>query len=232
MERLIERHKQELLKHGAQELDDEDDAWGEQQEAEEDPVEEEDDSLDDGDLTYITAILESFSRPKSNSKQPSASNFATFTPEGAQARAQAQPMTLPKFNQKFNQKLTSYDSEVRKFSCFSNFEEEGTTELADYFTDEEDDSLDNEDTTCESATWSQLDFDELGENSDEEDAWSEIETTKFGLETINEINYEEPGEKKNFKGISSISNEAELAFSAWQPYIPPEPVFRNSSAQS
>jgi hypothetical protein len=84
MERMIERQKQELLKHGAGELDDEDDAWGEHQEAEEDPVEEEDDSLDDGDLTYITAILGSFSRPKLNSEQPSASIYAKFTPEGAQ----------------------------------------------------------------------------------------------------------------------------------------------------
>jgi hypothetical protein len=102
MEKMIKRQKQELLKHGALELDDEDDAWGEHQEPEEEPVEEEDDSLDDGELTYITAILESFSRPKLNSEQPSASIHAPFTPEGAQARAQAQPTTPPKFNQKFN----------------------------------------------------------------------------------------------------------------------------------
>jgi hypothetical protein len=108
----------------------------------------------------------------------------------------------------------------------------------DYFSDEEDDSLDNEDPTGDSDTWSQSDFDELGEildedeNSDKEDAWSKFKTTKFGLESINEINYEETGEKNNFKGISSISNKAELAFSAWQLYIPPEHVFQNSSAQS
>jgi hypothetical protein len=154
-------------------------------------------------------------------------------------RAQAQPTTPPKFNQKFNQKLTIYNSDARKFSCFSNFEEEGTTELVDYFSDEEDHSLDNEDPTSKSNTWSQSDFDELGEisdeedeNSDEENTWSETNTTKFGLELIHEIHYEETGEKNIFKGISSISKEAELAFSAWQPYIPPEPVFRNSSAQS
>jgi hypothetical protein len=111
--------------------------------------------------------------------------------------------------------------------------------LADYFSDEDDDSLDNEDTTGESDTWSQSNFDELGEisdeednNSDKEDAWREHKATKFRLESIKEIDYEETGEKNNFESISSISNEAELAFSAWQPFIPPEPAFRNSFAQS
>jgi hypothetical protein len=59
MEEIIERHKQELLKHTVQESDDEDEGWGEHQEPGDDPVKEEDDSLDDGDLTYITAILDS-----------------------------------------------------------------------------------------------------------------------------------------------------------------------------
>jgi hypothetical protein len=137
-EKMIKRQKQELLKYGAQDLEDEDDAWGELQEAEEDPVKEEDDSWDNGDLTYITAILESFSGPKSNSKLPSASNYALFPPEGAQTRAQARPTKPPKFNQNFNQKPTIFNYDERNFSCFSNFEEEGTTELADYFSNEED----------------------------------------------------------------------------------------------
>ncbi len=58
---MIERQKQELLKNGAQDLEDKDHTWGELREAEGGPVKEEDDSLDDGDLTYITAILNSFS---------------------------------------------------------------------------------------------------------------------------------------------------------------------------
>jgi hypothetical protein len=123
-------------------------------------------------------------------------------------------MTPPKFNQN----STSYDSEDKNFSCFSNFEEEGTTDLADYFSDEEDNSLDNEDPTSESNTWSQSNFDELGEisdkeddNSDDKDAWSEHRATKFGLESIQKIYYEEAGEKNNLKSISSISNEAKLA---------------------
>jgi hypothetical protein len=82
MEEIIERHKQELLKHGVQESDEDDEDWDAHQEPGDDPVKEEDDSLNDGDLTYITAILESFSRPKSNSAPTSASNYAMFTPEG------------------------------------------------------------------------------------------------------------------------------------------------------
>jgi hypothetical protein len=56
MEKFIENQKQELLKNGAQDLQDKDDAWDEHQEAERDPVEEKDDSWDNEDLTYITAI--------------------------------------------------------------------------------------------------------------------------------------------------------------------------------
>ncbi len=239
MERMIERQKQELPKNGAQDFEDEDDGWDELREAEEGPVKEEDDSLDDGDLTYITAILNSFSKPKLNCEQSSASELQPFTPEGALTRAPAQIMTPPKFNQKFNQNSTSYNSEQRNFSCFSNFEEEGTTELADYFSDKEDDSLDNEDRKSESDIWSQSHLDKLGEisdkeddNSNDEDAWSEHRATKFGLKSIQEIDYEEVSEKNNLQQISSILNKAELAFSEWQPYIPPEPVFRNLFAQS
>ncbi len=65
------------------------------------------------------------------------------------------PIRTPqKFNQKFNQNSTSYEHEERNFSCFSNFEEEGTTELADYFSDKEEDSLDDEDQKSESDSWS------------------------------------------------------------------------------
>jgi hypothetical protein len=141
-------------------------------------------------------------------------------------------MMPPKFNQNFNQKSTIYNYNEINFSCSSDFEKEGTTELADYFSDEEDDSLDNEDTSSESDTWSQSDFDEFEKISNEEYTWSAFDTTKFGLETINETNLEEPGEQNNLNGISSLSEETELAFSACQPFIPPEHAFRNLSAQS
>jgi hypothetical protein len=126
----------------------------------------------------------------------------------------------------------SYKHEERNFSCFSNFEEEGTTELADYFTDKEEDSLDDEDQKSESDSWSQANSDELGEISDEEDTWSEHSATNFGLKAIPETDYKEVSERNNRNQISSFANKSELTFSEWQPYIPPEPVFRNSFAQS
>jgi hypothetical protein len=89
MEKLIERQKQELLKNGVRELDYENKAWGEPQGTEDDCVQEEDDSWNDGDLTDITAILESFSRPKANSKHTSAPDYTIFPPEGTQTRVQA-----------------------------------------------------------------------------------------------------------------------------------------------
>jgi hypothetical protein len=96
MEKLIERQKQEFLKNGAPELDyDDDEAWGEPQRTEDDRILEEDDGWKDGDLTYITAILESFSRPKANAKQPIASDYAFFPPEGVQARVEARQTPPP-----------------------------------------------------------------------------------------------------------------------------------------
>jgi hypothetical protein len=233
MEQLLAEQKRELLRHGIPESDDED--WGGHhwpEEEESDFVKGEEDSWDNEELTYITSILASFSRPKSYLGQTNKLDCANFTPEGVPTRAPAQQTTPPKFNEKFNQNSTIKTSEAENFSCFPTLWEEGHTELADYFTDEEDDSLDNEDTISKSDTWSQPDFEELGEISDEEDTENEIEAAKFEFETINDVNYEEPSERAILKGISSISTETALAFSTWQPYIPPEPVFRSSSAQS
>jgi hypothetical protein len=80
--KIIEWQKQELLKNGDPELYYNDEAWGEPQGTEDDRIQEEDDGWNDGDLTYITAILESFSRPKANAKPPSASDYAIFPPRG------------------------------------------------------------------------------------------------------------------------------------------------------
>ena len=93
--------------------------------------------------------------------------------------------------------------------------------------------MDNEDTLSERDTWNEFDLEELGEISDEEDTWSETEPDEFEFETHSEVDYKEPGDGTTFMGISSVSVEtAQQAFSAWQPYIHPEPVFRSSSAQS
>jgi hypothetical protein len=137
MEEIIERHKQKLLKVGIHESEDEEEDWGEHQEPEDDPVKEEDDSLDDGDLNYITD-MESFAKPKIKPEPTSTFNYAMLTPEGAPTQAPTNQMTPPKFNQKFNQNFnnssTSERSEAKNFSCFPTIWEEGPTELADYFT--------------------------------------------------------------------------------------------------
>jgi len=148
-------------------------------------------------------------------------------------RAPAPVKTLPKFNQKFNQISTSYSSEDENFSYFSNFEEEGPTELADYFSDEEeDDSLDNEDLPSESDPCSQPDFGKFEDYSKREHSPSELDTAISGLQSISETNFEDQGETRHFNGISSLSEETKLAFSAWQPFIPPEHAFQNYAAQS
>jgi hypothetical protein len=232
LETFIEKQKQELLKHGFQDSDDENDGWNEQPEPGYDSVEDIEDSLDDNDMAYITAIIGTFSGPKSNSNSTNASSYADFTPEGALTRAPTRITPPPKFNQKFNQNSTSYGSEDENFSYFSNFEEEGQTDLADYFSDKEDDSLDNEDLLSESDTWSQPDFNEFEDCPNQEHTPSKFDTALFRLETIDETDFEDQGETNNFNGISCLSEETKLAFSAWQPFIPPEHAFQNFAAQS
>jgi hypothetical protein len=57
IEKFIETQKRALLKSGTPDLQDEDDAWDEHQEAGEDAVRVEEDNLDNEDLVYITTIL-------------------------------------------------------------------------------------------------------------------------------------------------------------------------------
>jgi hypothetical protein len=127
----------------------------------------------------------------------------------------------------------NYGSEEENISYFSNFEEEGPTDLADYFSDEEeDDSLDEEDFSSEGDTWSQRDFHDPGDFLNQKHTPSGFDTALLGLETIHETDFEDQGETNNLNGISSLSEETKLAFSAWQPFIPPEHAFQNYAAQS
>jgi hypothetical protein len=233
MEKMIKKHKNDLLKTGAKDHWDMDDDCETLWEAEGGPVKEEDDSLDDGDLAYINAILNSFSKPKFNHENSNGPDLQLFTPEGALTRALAPIRTPPKFNQNFNQNLPSCGPEEDNFSYFSNFEEEGPTDLADYFSDkEEDDSLDEEDPSSESDTWSQTDFNKFEDFSNKEQTPRELDTAIFGLETINEADLEDQSETNSLNGISSLSEETKLAFSAWQTFIPPKHAFQNFAAQS
>jgi hypothetical protein len=151
MENFIENQKRELLENGAQDLHDDNEAWDEHQQTERHSIEGEENTLDDEDLAYITTILDSFAKPKLNDP---------VSPEGAPMRAPTRPTMPPKFNQQFNQNSTSHGSEDENFSYFSNFEEKGHTDLADYFSDQEDDCRDNKSLSSEGDTWSQPDFDD------------------------------------------------------------------------
>jgi hypothetical protein len=85
MEQLLAKQKRQLLRHGIPESDDED--WGDHLWPEENKsgiVKEEDDSLDNEDMTYITSILASLLGPKSYSGQTKKLDCAIFTPEGLQ----------------------------------------------------------------------------------------------------------------------------------------------------
>ncbi len=233
MEKMIETQKSKMLKTGAQNHWDLDDDRETLWEAEGGPVKEEDDSLVDEDLAYINALLNSFSKTKFNHKNSNGPESPISTPEGALMRALAPIGTPPKFNQKINQNSMSCGSEQENFSYFSNFEEEGPTDLADYFSDEEEDnSLDREDLSSESNTWSQPDFPDPEDFPNQQHTLSELDMALFGLETINETDFEDQGEPNKFNGISCLSEETKLAFSTWQPFIPPEHAFRNFAAQS
>jgi hypothetical protein len=230
MEKMIES---KMLKNGGQKHWDLDDDRETLWDAKGGPVKEEDNSLDDEDLAYINALLNSFSKPRFNHANSNGPELPIFTPEGALTRALAPRRTPPKFNQKFIQNLTSGGSKQENFSYFSNFEEEGPTDLADYFSDkEEDDSLDGEDLSGKSNTWSQPDFPDPEDFSNKQHTLSELDTALFGLETINETDFEDQGEPNNFNSISCLSEETKLAFSTWQLFIPHKHAFQNFAAQS
>jgi hypothetical protein len=88
MEEFLKLQRMELLQQGAPDTDNED--WDNPQwpDEREDSLDvEEDDSLEDADLAFITSILESFSKPSSRTTKPNESFCATFTPEGAPTQA-------------------------------------------------------------------------------------------------------------------------------------------------
>jgi hypothetical protein len=195
MERFLEQQRLELLQQGVPDLDDE--VWDGPQwpyETEDCLDKEEDDSLENEDLTYITSVLNSFSNTKSGASKLNGACYEILTLEGATALAEAKHTTPQRFNQKFNQNLMMKSSATNQFNCFPTIEEEGASEF-----------------------------------SDKEDILSESNPDEFEFETPSEVDAED---ETPFTGIYSISEERGPAFSAWRPYIPPEPVFRNSSAHS
>ncbi len=234
MERTIANQKHQLLQTGVKGHWDPDEDRETFWETEEGPANKRGDHLDDGDLEYINFILNSFSRQNCNHKNLNNLKLESFTPEDTLTRALA-PMRRPQeFNLKFNQNLTSRGSKEDHFSYFSNVEEEGPTELEDYFSDnEEDNNWDEEDLPSESNHWSHTDFNDPEENfSHSQHALSEWDPQISGLETIDETNFEGNSEANKLHRLSCLSEETKLAFSTWRPFIPHKHAFRNCAAAS
>jgi hypothetical protein len=233
MEKAIEEKKNQLRGTGAQnhwDPDEDHETFREDEES----LTGRNDHLDDRDLEYIKVLLNSFSRDKGNHKNSNNSKLESFTPEDALARAFASPRTPSEFNLKFNQNSTTSGSEEDHFSYFSNVEEEGTIQLGDYFSDdEEDDTWDREDLTSESNPWSHTDFnDSEAKVTHSQPALSKWDPVISGLETINEAKFEDDSEAEKLNHISGFSEETKLAFSTWRSFIPPKHVFQNCAAQS
>ncbi len=221
IEKAIEEKKNQLRSTGAQNHwdpdEDQDTVWDN-----EESLTEQDEHLDDGDLEYINNILNSFSELRYNHENSRNPSLESLPPEDA--RACVSQMTPKKINLKFNQNSTTRGSEEKHFSYFSNVEEEGTSELGDYFSDDkEDDTWDREDLTGESNLCSHTDFNNSEPNfTHSQAALSEWDPVISGFDTINDTRFEDDSEADKLNHISGFS---ELAFSTWRPFIPPEPVF-------
>jgi hypothetical protein len=83
MERTIKEQKNELLKIRGKDYWDLDEDREMFWETEGSPVNEQDDHLDDGDLEYIDAILNSFSRQDFNHQNSNDPKLESFTPGDA-----------------------------------------------------------------------------------------------------------------------------------------------------
>jgi hypothetical protein len=156
---------------------------------------EEDDSLENEDLTFITSVLDSFSNTKSETSKQSKACYGILTPEGATAKAETKQMMPQKFNQNFNQNSMINSSATKQFNCFPTIKDKGASEF-----------------------------------SDNKDSLSGSDSNEYEFEIPSEAEFEEADNEEPFSSICSISEERGPAFPAWQLYIPPEPVFLNSSA--
>jgi hypothetical protein len=102
----------------------------------------------------------------------------------------------------------SRGSKQDDFSYFANVEEEGSTDLGDYFSDdEEDDNWDEEDLSSESDPWSHTGFYEPENFPKAQPTLSDFDTEILELETINEASFEDKGEGNNLNSVSCLSEE-------------------------
>ncbi len=234
MERMIQTQKNQLWKNEVEGHWNQDENRETFWEDEDSCANERDDHLDEGDLEYINAILNSLSKQNNTHKNSNHLQLKSLNPGAALTRALAPLETPPEFNLKFNQNLTSRGTEDNHFSYFPNVEEEEHTELGDYFSDdEEDDSVDEDFLTCGNNLWSHTDFNNTEENFTHSiKTLSEWDPVISGLETIGEARYEDDSDANKLNHISGLSEETKLAFSTWQPFIPHEHAFRNCAARS
>jgi hypothetical protein len=213
MEKAIEEKKNQLRSTRAQTRRDPDEdhetVWDD-----EESLTEQDEHLDDEDLEYINNILNSISKPRYNHEHSRNLTLESLTPEDALARALASPKTPKKFNLKFNQNSTTRGSEEDHFSYFSNIEEDRTSELGDYFSDDEEDNIwDKEDLTSESNRWSHTDFNNLEENhTPSPHTISERDPVISGLETIDEATFEGNSEANKLHCISCLFRRNQTRF--------------------
>ncbi len=128
MEEFLRLQRMELLQQEAPDSYSEDwdsPQWPEEREDLTDV--EEDDSLEDADLAFITSILESFSKPKSKvakhaTREHSTKSFCTiFPPEGTLTPTDAKQQVMPP---KSNYNWTIKNTTAEIFSCFPTTEEE------------------------------------------------------------------------------------------------------------
>ena len=138
LEKAIDKHKNQLLEAEAGNQGDPDMDGGPFWESKE-SLAKRSDQPDDGDLEYISNILNSFSSPTCYHEGPSQLKLKSITPEDAPARACASHMTPPKFNFNFNQNSTTHSPGEDHSSYFSNVEDERAIELGDYFSDDDED---------------------------------------------------------------------------------------------
>ncbi len=233
MEKAIEEKKNQLLGPRAQNHWDPDEdpetVWDDEK-----GLTERDDHLDDGDMEYINDLLNSFSKPVYNYDDSHNLTLESLTPKDALARALASQATPEKFNLNFNQNSMTRGSEEEHFSYFSNVEEDRDSELGDYFSDDEEDNIwDQEDLTSEGNQWSHTEFNKSEQNfTHSPTTLSEWDPVISGLETINEARFEDGSKADNLNHISGFSENTKLAFSTWRPFIHPEPAFQNYAAHS
>jgi hypothetical protein len=108
-----------------------------------------------------------------------------------------------------------HGSEEENFSYFYNVEEDGSTDLGNYFSDDkEDDNWNEKDLSNKSKPWSHTNFYDPENFPKTHTTLSNFDTETFGLETINEASFEDKGEDNNHS-ISCLSEETKLAFSTW-----------------